>query len=253
MIRMKGRKMIRMIGRKIIKMIGRKMNASSEKKKHSLPSKQLLPGWSPSFLRRIGEVNTIIDIGVLNGTPSLYKAFPNAHLVLVEALPQYKQICERILDARDSTGEIFSVAAGERDGSAFINHLVDAPARSSFLEHVVGGSPNSETIELPIRRLDTIFSGKTFPGPTLLKIDTEGYELNVIKGSPEFLKQVDFVIAETSVRLRHKNSYRLADLVALMRENSFEVYDILTATRESSSTPGASIFDLVFKKEHCEI
>ena len=230
-----------------------KMNAISENKKHSLPLKQRLPGWSPSFLRTIGEFNTIIDIGVLNGTPSLYKAFPNAHLVLVEALPQYKQICERILDARDSTGEIFIVAAGESDGSATINHLVDAPARSSLLEHVIGGSPNSDTIETPIRRLDTIFSEKNFSRPILLKIDTEGYELNVIKGSTEFLKQVDFVIAETSVKLRHKNSYRLADLVALMRDNSFEVYDILTATRTASSTPGASIFDLVFKKEHYKI
>lgn len=210
----------------------------------NFPRKQILPGWSSDFLRKLGDVRTVVDVGVLNGTPTLYEAFPDAYLVLIEALPNYWKKCEEILASR--RGEIHRCAAGSEDNEIEINFLKDAPARSSILNHVVGGSDNKEKVKTKLRKIDTLFSRKSFEKEILLKIDTEGYEYNIIKGAPEFLKSVKFVIAETSVRLRHEDSYRFSDLVWIMKENGFDVYDVLTATRVGAGVPGASIMDLVF-------
>lgn len=209
-----------------------------------LDRKTILPGWSATYLRALGEVRTVIDVGVLHGTPSLYKAFPEAYLILVEALPEYRQACEAWL--KDRPGELHNVAVGSSDGEIEINHLLDVPARSSILKHIVGGSDNSQKIRVPMKRLDSLLGGKDMQTDILLKIDTEGYELEIVKGAPELLKRVKYVITETSIRRRHEDSYVLSDLVALMKSNGFEVYDIMTTTREKPNRPGASIADTVF-------
>jgi hypothetical protein len=95
--------------------------------------KHQLPGWATSYLRKLSDVNTVIDIGVLDGTPNLYEAFPNAHLVLIEALPTYRATCDDILSKRASTGEVHMVAAGAKNGEATIVFDVDRPAISSLL------------------------------------------------------------------------------------------------------------------------
>lgn len=206
--------------------------------------KHIVPGWSPSYLANLGAIRTVVDVGVLNGTPALYKAFPEAYLVLVEALPDYREKCDEIVASR--AGEVHNVAAGAEDGTITIHQLADAPARSSVLRHVVGGSERQKIVEVPMRRLDTLFAGKNFAGDILLKIDTEGYELNVVRGAREFLRRVKYVIAETSVRRRHENSYRFADLVGEMKSCGFNVFDAITVTREAPNVPGASIIDVVF-------
>jgi len=211
--------------------------------------KEVLPGWSPTFLRRLGDVKTIIDIGVLNGTPALYKAFPNAHLILIEALPKYEETCRTLIQGR--SGEIHMCAAGSEDGDTVIRHYPDLPAQSSILKTVRETSLHAEEISIPIRRLDTLFKGRTFERDVLLKIDTEGFEYNIIKGALETLKQVKFCITETSIRHRHQNSYRFADLIELMAENNFSLYDVLTVTREKAMRPQASIMDAIFINETC--
>ena len=63
-----------------------------------------------------------------------------------------------------------------------------------------------------------------------IKIDTEGYELNVIRGSTETLKSVEFVLAE--VRHNHESfhgAYKLHEFVSEMHHNGFVLSMIMTA------------------------
>ena len=64
----------------------------------------------------------------------------------------------------------------------------------------------------------------------LLKIDTEGYELNVILGATETLKSTEFVLAE--VRHNHESFegvYKLHEFVNAMHDNGFVLSMIITA------------------------
>lgn len=208
-------------------------------------NKVILPGWSPSFLRSLGNVRTIIDIGVLNGTPALYQAFPDAHLILVEALPMYEETCRQLLADR-SGGEVHMCAVGAVDGSTRIRYYPDRPATSSLLETDKENDLALVEINVPLRRLDSLLAGRVLAGDVLLKIDVEGMELKVLEGAVGLLPQVKYIIAETSVRRRHKDSYRFANLVGFLAGQGFDLYDALRLTRSKAMHPGASIVDAIF-------
>jgi FkbM family methyltransferase len=210
-----------------------------------LDRKHVLPGWAPEYLAKLQGVRTVIDIGVLAGTPRLYAAFPDAYLILIEALPAFEAQVRQILDARP--GEVHMCAAGSTDGTAVIRHVEAHPAVSSLLPHLRGTRRSDVTeIEVPVRRLDTLFAGRRFNGDVLLKIDTEGMELDIIRGAGETLRQVRYCIAETSIAARHAGSYRMAELFAEMAVHGFDVFDIMTVTRSKLRTPGANIADVLF-------
>lgn len=210
-------------------------------------NKVILPGWSPTFLSRLGDIDTVIDVGVLKGTPELYKAYPKARLVLVEALRMYEATCRRIMEGRE--GAIHMCAVGSSDGSARIRHYPTIPARSSLLMTHASNDLEVEEIDVPLRRLDTLLSPPDLAGRVLLKIDVEGMELEVLRGATGILDRIEFIIAETSVRKRHRDSYRFADLVAFLAGHGFHLYDALRLTRTKALRPGASIMDAVFMNE----
>lgn len=211
-------------------------------------NKVVLPGWSPTFIRALGDVRSIIDVGVLNGTPALYDAFPNAWLVLVEALPMYSDTCRNIIAGRNG-GEVHMCAVGSYEGSVRIRYYPDRPATSSLLRTVDENDLELQEIEVPLRRLDSLLTASNLAPDTLLKIDVEGMELEVLKGAVRLLPRIKYIIAETSIRRRHQNSYRFADLIEFLGRYGFELYDALRVTRTHAMQPGASIMDAVFINE----
>ena len=54
----------------------------------------------------------------------------------------------------------------------------------------------SETVTL--HRLDTVVHGRTLARPVLLKLDVQGFELEVVTGAADTLAQVDAILVETA-------------------------------------------------------
>lgn len=210
-------------------------------------NKVVLPGWSPTFLTRLGDIRTVIDVGVLDGTPELYQAFPEAYLVLVEALPSYENKCNALLEGR--SGEVHMCAAGSEDGTTTIRHYQDRPRVSSMLEASSSKGLAYTELTVPLRRLDSMLKNTELSADVLLKIDVEGMELEVLKGAKETLKRVKYIIAETSIRKRHEGSYRFADLIAFLAAEDFQLFDALRVTRPRAMHPKASIMDAIFVRE----
>ena len=79
-------------------------------------------------------------------------------------------------------------------------------------------------------KLDTLIINKENLGRIGIKIDVEGYEIEVLKGATETLKKTEFVLAE----VRHnyesfKGVYSLKDFIYEMQKNNFILTMILTA------------------------
>ena len=84
--------------------------------------------------------------------------------------------------------------------------------------------------EIDTTTFDAFFNGEIFNENTLLKIDTEGYELNVILGASKCLQSTKFVLAE--VRHNHESFdgvYKMHEFISAMTDNGFVLTMILTA------------------------
>jgi hypothetical protein len=79
--------------------------------------------------------------------------------------------------------------------------------------------------------LDALLAEHHWEPPFGLKVDTEGYEQDVIKGAAELLGQTQFVIAEVNVTKRFEKSYSFAEFVGLMESHGLHLCDILDAQK----------------------
>jgi FkbM family methyltransferase len=184
-------------------------------------------GWT------LGEVNkarfsprTVVDVGAGRGTPHLYEAFPEAYHFLVEPLIEYESDLRKALEPYQ--GEYIFTAAGASNTRAFIN-VEPRPMMSSFLArtNLTSTGKQVEKREVAVKTLDTLMEEYDLEPPFGLKIDTEGFEDQVIRGATNFLSRTEFVIAEVSLAERFADSYTFAEFTELMDENDFFLWDVL--------------------------
>ena len=181
-------------------------------------------------IKKLPSIDTLVDIGVgINGTPELYNHFNSAHLVLIDPVKEVKNYVETNLT--DRSYSFYNYGVDEKSGELILN-VEEESGYSSFLEveDINFRAKPIDRIKVKVDSLDNIMSNEKNPGRIGVKIDTEGFELNVIKGASKTLKNVDFVLAE--VRHNHKsfkNMYSLSEFIEEMHKNNFILTMILTA------------------------
>ena len=166
---------------------------------------------------------TVIDVGVGPGTPELYEAFPDARLVLVEPLEEWRAHLEQV--QRERRAELVFAAAGPHPGQTELA-LHRVPACSSMI-----GTRLGEATELPRRtvemvRLDDLVEDRGLRGPYVVKADVEGAELEVLSGGLEVLAETELVLLEVSLFELVSGAPQFHDVVAWMHEHGFVVADI---------------------------
>ena len=164
----------------------------------------------------------IVDVGVADGTPDLYRCFPEAEFLLIEPLEEYRPDLERICRTRKA--DYILAAAGAAAGEMQINVRPDDLDGSSLYRDRAEVEVTLRTV--PVVRLDDVVPGDA-PGPLLIKIDVQGAELETLRGATETLRRTDMVIAETSVIATLHEAPELFDMVAFMHERGFVVFDVL--------------------------
>lgn len=141
---------------------------------------------------------TVIDVGAAHGTPELYETFPHAHHLLVEPLEEFSSAVHRIARSLDSA-DVFVGTAGAEAGEVFLNVHPDLVGSSLFKENEDSDVNGSERL---VRQttLDLLRSRHGLDGPFLLKIDTQGAELEVLKGAEgSVLPETEAVVLEVSL------------------------------------------------------
>ena len=101
---------------------------------------------------------------------------------------------------------------------------------ASVLEEDV--HPQAETQEVEMTTLDQeISSFAQAAGTRLIKIDTQGYELEILKGAEECLKKTGALILELNFLEIHKGVPLADEVLAWLKQRGFLVYDIAGITR----------------------
>jgi len=190
------------------------------------------------------QIKTVIDVGVAFGTPALYESLPRAKFYLVEPVPQ----CKPLLDKWERTmgATCFNVAAGAEDGETeFFVH--DDISGSSALRQVEGEALDGKRIKVPVRRLDSLIPS-SIERPSLLKIDVQGHELEVLKGAQRLIDNIDVVIIETSFHEFREGAPEIHDIVGAMAKLGYRCYEILEGHYRAIDNAMAQV-DVAFIKQ----
>lgn len=190
----------------------------------------------------------IIDVGAADGTPPLQNVFPDAHFFWIEPLAEFESSLKGL--QQKLKGEYIISAAGSKEGSFILNVHKDFHG-STLLNEEDGHAADGIPREIPVTTLNKLYhehNWKQF-NRILLKIDVQGFELEVLKGANEVLNNVDVIILEVSLFRFLKDSPDFYDIVTYMKNIGYVVYDIIGGiNRPFDHALGQK--DLVFVKEN---
>ena len=168
---------------------------------------------------------TVIDIGAAFGqfTADAVKFFPEAFYLLVEPLEEYRPNLDACLG--NPKVKIVYAAAAAKSGKTIIHVHKDLVGSSLFLEQEdsdVNGIPRT----VPTKTVDELVAFHQLPPPYFIKIDTQGNEVETLKGSTKTLKQTDYVLLEVSFFKVFKGGPEFTEVIRFMHKRGFVTYDM---------------------------
>jgi FkbM family methyltransferase len=191
----------------------------------------------------------IVDVGAAYGSFALqcYNVFPGARYVLMEPLEEYRPFMESV-KATIPTAEYRVVAATATKGDVVIHVHPDLVGSSLYLEEEdsnVNGRPR--TVQgCPI---DVVVKDMGVGGPFLMKVDAQGAELEILRGSAEVLRETEYVVLEVSLFKFFQNGPQINDVISFMKARGFVPYD-LYGLQYRPLDDALSQVDIAFVKEH---
>jgi FkbM family methyltransferase len=165
---------------------------------------------------------TIIDVGANEGDVSLtlLKLFPKAQIYAIEADPK---TCQRLAKRFEGTPAIHPVNVAIHTQSGTINfHSSETSTLSSIIDlpdHRVA----TTLIQIQAKTLDELVHDYQINSAAVLKVDTEGNDLEVLKSADKLLKsaQLYYVICEFGIHPADKRHVQINLLLRFMAQHGF--------------------------------
>ncbi len=167
-----------------------------------------------SFERGL-DVQTVIDVGASDGRWSrdCMSFFPNANYLLVEAQEGHTKALENFKKEFANVDFVLA-AAGLKSGTIYFDD-------SDLFGGVASDHPIKDGIIVPVVSLDEQIAGRRLLGPYLLKLDTHGFEVPILEGSKEIIKNASLIILETYNFKLTDNSLRYWEMCSYMETLGF--------------------------------
>lgn len=164
-------------------------------------------------------METIIDVGVREATPDLIALFPDKKHILFEPVEEfsakirmnYRNIDYTLVTApvSDNEGEVTLQVRSMLEGTAITHSTI-----------VASQADSKDKRTMKAVTLDGYLSRNPQRSPYLLKIDVDGFEMQIMKGGLETLRNSSVVIIEAP---RKQLTTRVVHLEAL----GFEIFDLV--------------------------
>jgi FkbM family methyltransferase len=180
-----------------------------------------------------------VDVGANRGQFALdvIRAAPNAQLTCVEPLPGEADVLERIVGSRPSA-RVIRTALGARPGIAEMPVLRAADSSSllsasDLQRSTFPGMEIVDTVTVSVSTLDRLLGDEPMRHPALLKIDVQGYELEVIDGARNRLADFDYVYVELSYVELYMGQPLVTDVMKALFDRGYLLDDAGAPTRRT--------------------
>lgn len=202
----------------------------------------------------------ILDVGGgIGASVVLYKEhYPENKLIVFEPIRNnFDTIKSRTKKLKNI--EVINKAAGNENSATTINIAnritsssilpLSADRKSNVFNENTLGQNHSEEIE--VIRLDDFMS--TYPGDIgIMKIDVQGYELNVLSGAEKTLDRTSIIVMEANNHEGYSGAPKYFETDLFLREHNFILYDILPSIFEKGKLKE---WDVIYlnNKEECTL
>jgi FkbM family methyltransferase len=170
----------------------------------------------------------IIDIGGHAGRHSLpiHQKLKPSHLLIFEPLPDQRRSLATIF-ADHTNVTVYGLALGNRTGQSTFVVKKGAPEESGLRQRSFyndGNSGDLEHIQVTIETLDNL---KIPFAVDFIKIDTEGGEIDILKGAANLLRRdAPIISVEYGVGCYDAYGYEPETLFMLATEMSYSIFDL---------------------------
>lgn len=189
--------------------------------------------------------NSAIDIGAYAGkwTVMFKTFFPDCKVLMIEAQEGMVKRLEEVQSRLDNV-EIENKLLGPEDDREI--EFIEMKTGSSVFEE---SSPYKRSRVLKkLVTLDTLIKKHPeYSKPDFLKLDVQGYELEILKGAEELLKNTEIILLEASLIPVNKGCPLISTVIEFMSSRNFRLLDFCSQVRRKDSSLWQT--DLLFINE----
>lgn len=199
------------------------------------------------------HIGTLIDVGANIGQFSLLVRTIHPHAT-IHAFEPLKAMANRYaaLFNGDPLTTLHPVAAGETVGDAEIN-VSARPDSSSLLaisprqDEIFPGTAKAATEKIRVVRVDDLLADRDLPGPILIKLDVQGFELAALKGMQQLVDRAAHVYVEVSFVELYEGQPLAAEIIAWLADRGLLIAGVHNPTFLAS---GATVqVDMLFSRD----
>jgi FkbM family methyltransferase len=193
---------------------------------------------------------TVIDIGAYVGNWSRMAArlFPSARFFLIDGNPEHEKFLQKAQLEIPAKSDLAICLLGPQEKGDVVFYQLDSG--SSVLPELT--TYQKKAVHLPMQTLDQFLASRPYELPVLLKLDVQGFELEVLRGGLKTLAAAEVVILETSLLPYNEGAPLFPEVVGFMAEAGFAVYDFCGQFRRETDQ---TLFqtDVVFVRNASEL
>jgi FkbM family methyltransferase len=193
------------------------------------------------MLRRLGP-SFVVDVGANRGQFALdvLEAAPGARILSIEPLSSEAAVYRRVLGGRPEC-KLVECAAGSSAGQAVI-HVSSRADSSSLLpighlqSSVFRRTAERRTESVVVRPLDELLADVMLPDRSMLKIDVQGTELDVLRGVDRRIHEFLWIYLEVSFMPFYVGQPLAGEVLEHLVSHDFTVVDLGRPVRRRGRT-----------------
>lgn len=204
-----------------------------------------------TLLKSLGfSPRTILDIGAYKGewTKMAKIVYPTSKIFMVEATPDHMKELENVTESAGFEMALLGERA-KKNVKFYIadpNKTLNTTGNSAFLERTIYFNPN-HALNLPMITLDSLVEKRKLKNIDLIKLDTQGSELNILKGAKKTISTVTAILLEVQNIEYNQGAPFIEDVIVALKGYGFRMFDVF----EIHWLPTGELFqlDILFIKK----